>query len=131
MSRQQIISQYTRLLARWPKDMLRPEKIFQQLVLEPRISKAPSSPPAGVTSEAITSPSSQSTYLRNESSEVTAANLLLENSFSKQFPPGQRVMEPASNPQHYEILKRELEELPSRSVFGNLVKRLKGMVRFR
>ncbi|KAF2206915.1 hypothetical protein CERZMDRAFT_52154, partial [Cercospora zeae-maydis SCOH1-5] len=114
-SSQQIISHYTRLLTRWPKDILRPEKTFQQLVLEPP----------------ITSPGASSKYTRNENSEINAATLLLENSFSKKFPPGQRIMEPASNPQHYEILKRELEELPNRSVFGNFVKRLKGMVRFR
>lgn len=127
---QQIVSHYTRLLARWPKDVLRPEKTFQQLVLEPRLQAAPSAAPAGVTSEAITSGASTN-YTRNENNEVNAAYLLLENSFSKQFPPGQRVMEPASNPEHYKNLERELQELPNRSVFGNFVQRLKSMVRFK
>jgi cytochrome b pre-mRNA-processing protein 6 len=73
---QQIISHYTRLLARWPKDVLRPEKTFQQLVLEPRLQAAPSAAPAGVTSEVITSGASTN-YIRNENNEVNAAYLLL------------------------------------------------------
>ncbi|KAI5361320.1 Putative cytochrome B pre-mRNA-processing protein [Septoria linicola] len=131
MSRQSIISHYTRLLARWPKDALRPEKTFQQVVLEPRLKAAPSAPPAGVTAESITNSGSTSTYARNETDEVNAAYLLLENNFSKQFPPGQRLMQPASNPQHYVNLERELAVLPTRSVFGNFVERLKNMVRFK
>ncbi|EMF08776.1 uncharacterized protein SEPMUDRAFT_120680 [Sphaerulina musiva SO2202] len=131
MSRQHIVSHYTRLLARWPKDALRPEKTFQQIILEPRLQAAPTASPAGVTSEAISSPSATSSYVRNENNEVNAAYLLLENSFSKQFRPGKRLMEPMSNPKHYENLRRELEELPNRSLWGNWLQRMKSMVRMK
>lgn len=40
-------------------------------------------------------------------------------------------MKPASNPEHYAALKRELEELPSRGWMENMWRRLKGMVRLR
>lgn len=128
---QHIVSHYTRLLARWPKDALRPEKTFQQIILEPRLQAAPTASPAGVTSEAISSPSPTSSYVRNENNEVNAAYLLLENSFSKQFRPGKRLMEPMSNPKHYENLRRELEELPNRSLWGNWLQRMKSMVRMK
>lgn len=39
-------------------------------------------------------------------------------------------MRPASQPDYYEALVRELEEAPSRSWWGATVKRWKGFLRF-
>jgi cytochrome b pre-mRNA-processing protein 6 len=41
------------------------------------------------------------------------------------------MMKPASNPNHYEDLARELEEAPDRTWWGNFVKRVRGMVRMK
>ncbi|KAF7198144.1 hypothetical protein HII31_00500, partial [Pseudocercospora fuligena] len=111
MSRQQIIGHYTRLAARWPKDILRPENSFKSL-LESRIQTAP-------------------TPARSEEKEVNAAYLLLENSFSKQFPLQEKLMRPASDPRRYELLEQELKAIPNRSFFGAWVNRLRNMVRLK
>lgn len=68
---------------------------------------------------------------RDEEKEVNAGYLLLENSFSKQYPPGEKLMRPDSNPEHYEALKQELHELPNRSPWETWLKRMKNMVRFK
>lgn len=39
-------------------------------------------------------------------------------------------MRPASNPGYYEALVKELNEAPTRSWFGSMVKRWKGFLRF-
>ena len=128
---QSIISHYTRLLSLWPKDALRPEKTFSSIILQPRLTSAPTSNPSGVSSQTLSYPGSTSTYQRDERGEVNTAYLLLEGKFSKQFPPGKRLMEPESNPRHYVELGRELEELPNRSVLGNFMQRVRGMVRLK
>ncbi|KAK3049602.1 hypothetical protein LTR09_009023 [Extremus antarcticus] len=112
MSRQQISNHYTRLLRLWPVDRLRPaERQFQRL-LEHRIQHSPAS---GI----------------DESKEVNAAYLLLDNTASRQFPLSERLMKPQSDPQHYEALAREIEEVPDRTFWGRLKKRLGGMVRMK
>ncbi len=40
-------------------------------------------------------------------------------------------MKPQSDPQHYEALAREIEEVPDRTFWGRLKKRLGGMVRMK
>jgi cytochrome b pre-mRNA-processing protein 6 len=37
---------------------------------------------------------------------------------------------PGSDPEHYDVLVRELEEAPQRSWFGGVWKRVKGSLRF-
>ena len=96
----------------WPIDRLRPEQNHIQNLLRSRIQN----PPAGA---------------HDEKREVNAAYLLLDNSFGKQYTLSERMMKPASNPNHYTDLARELEEAPDRTWFGNLTRRLQGMVRFR
>ncbi|CAK4034882.1 Hypothetical predicted protein [Lecanosticta acicola] len=110
MSRQRIAAHYSRLLARWPKDQLRPEKQFSS-ILQQRTQKPP-------------------VPYRDEEKEVNSAYLLLDNAITKQFPLQEKLLRPASNPEHYEALKRELEELPNRSWLQNFTNRMKRMVRF-
>ena len=108
---QVIAAHYARLLARWPKDILRPERTFDK-VLEKRVQHPP-------------------VPYRAEDKEVNAGYLLLDNAFSKQFPLQEKLLKPASNPEYYTNLKTELEELPNRSWMGNFVKRLQNMVRLK
>ncbi|KAK0908586.1 hypothetical protein LTR91_022919 [Friedmanniomyces endolithicus] len=110
MSRQ-FIQHYTRILNRWPVDLLRPEERSFQHLLRQRIKSPP-------TDSAVAE------------KEVNAAYLLLDNTYTKQFPLPESLMKPASNPSHYTDLARELDEAPSRTWFGNFAKRLKNMVRF-
>lgn len=93
-------------------DRLRPEEQQFQRLLKNRIRAAP-------------------TPSRDETKEVNAAYLLLDNAFTKRYPVSTRLMEPESNPNHYKALAKELDELPDRTWFGNLAKRLQNMVRFR
>jgi len=109
---QQLTQHYTRILNRWPVDLLRPEERSFQHLLRQRIKSPP-------TDSAVAE------------KEVNAAYLLLDNSYTKQFPLPESLMKPASNPSHYTDLARELDEAPSRTWFGNFAKRLKNMVRFR
>lgn len=108
---QTIAAHYARLLTRWPQDVLRPEKSFTK-IFQPRVQ----TPPAPC---------------RDEEKEVNAAYLLLDNAFTKQFRLQQRLLKPDSNPEHYTALKQELEELPHRTWFGNLKRRLTNMVRLK
>lgn len=48
-----------------------------------------------------------------------------------QYPVSQAFMRPASNPDHYDNLAKELEEIPNRSRFGNFMRRLQNMVRMK
>lgn len=107
---QRVAAHYARLLARFPQDTLRPEKQFSS-ILKQRIEKPP-------------------VPYRDEEKEVNAAYLLLDNAITQQFPLQQKLLRPASNPEHYETLKKELTELPNRTWLQNVVKRLKNMVRF-
>ena len=108
---QQIALHLSRLLARWPQDILRPENNFQN-VLRQRIQKPP-------------------IPFRDEEKEVNAAYLLSDNTFRKQYPLPKSLMEPASNTSHYTHLQKELEEVPNRTWLGNWMKRLQHMVRFK
>ncbi|KAK5173129.1 uncharacterized protein LTR77_003251 [Saxophila tyrrhenica] len=112
MSRQQISNHYTRLLRLWPTDRLRPAERHFQRLLEHRIQHPPAH--AGV-----------------EAKEVNAAYLLLDNAASRQFPLSDRIMKPRSDPQHYETLEREIDEVPDRTFWGRMMKRLGGMVRMK
>ncbi|KAK3718722.1 hypothetical protein LTR37_004941 [Vermiconidia calcicola] len=114
MSRLQISNHYTRLLRLWRKDRLRPEERHFQRLLQFRILNAPTSLPAP----------------RDESREINAAYLLLDNSFTQRFPIPKALMEPASDPQHYAKLEQELDEAPERGVWGRFLKKVGGMVRF-
>lgn len=107
---QQISQHYSRLLARWPVDKLRPAERHFQRLLEKRIQEAP----AGT---------------RDESREVNAAYILLENGLRKRYPVSDAFMHPASKPDHYTALAKELEEAPNRTWFSNWVKRMQNLVR--
>ncbi|KAL1583227.1 hypothetical protein WHR41_07834 [Cladosporium halotolerans] len=112
MSRQQIALHYSRLLSRWPVDRLRPAELHFQRLLQNRIQEAP----AGS---------------RDESHDVNAAYLLLDNAIRKRHPLSDSMMHPASKPDHYDALAKELDEAPDRTWFANVVKRMQNLIRFK
>lgn len=107
----QISQHYARLLTRWPADRLRPAERHFQRILQQRIQAAP----AGQ---------------RDESREVNAAYLLLDNALRKRNPLSESFMHPASKPDHYTALEQELDEAPNRTWFAGWIKRMKNIVRF-
>jgi cytochrome b pre-mRNA-processing protein 6 len=66
----------------------------------------------------------------HELSQTNALYSLLENRYMHENPMPAKLRRPASNPEHYDVLVRELEEAPGRSWLGALVKRVKGSLRF-
>lgn len=62
--------------------------------------------------------------------QVNALYSLLENRYANKSPMPQSLRRPSSDPEHYDVLVKELEEAPNRSWFGGLVKRIKGSLRF-
>ena len=104
-----LAAHYTRLLTRWPKDLLRPEERHFQRLLQSRIRD----------------PSSQT------STEANAGYLLLDNTFTTRYHLSDKIMKPASDPGHYERLAREIEEGPKRGVLDRVWKRVSGMIRMK
>ena len=69
----------------------------------------------------------------NETHELKQAHILdslLENHYAKEYPFPQSLRKPASDPNYYDALIRELEEAPDRSWFGGFIKKIKGSLRF-
>jgi cytochrome b pre-mRNA-processing protein 6 len=88
----------------------------------------------------------QSPKPRNEAREINALYSLLENRYSTavckslqyisgtssnilQYPLSNAMMHPASSPEHYTTLVRELDEVPDRSFLQRIATRWKNMVR--
>ncbi|KAI4755042.1 hypothetical protein E4T45_14615 [Aureobasidium sp. EXF-8846] len=140
MSRVQASKHYARILSQWPVNRLRPELTFQTL-LKKRIEAAPVAQ-LNVANTAGTQPPKP----RSEAREINALYSLLENRYSTavrnrlfeyasassntlQYPLSNAMMHPASSPEHYTTLVRELEEVPDRSFFQRIATRWKNMVR--
>lgn len=109
---QNLAAHYTRLLRRWPIDRLRPEERTFQRLLQNRISSPP-----------------QDTAAAEQ--ECNAAYLLLDNTLTKRFPLSDKTLKPASDPEHYVRIEREVQELPDRGFLGRMMRKLQGMVRMR
>lgn len=63
--------------------------------------------------------------------ECNAAYLLLDNALTERFPLRKNIMRPASDPEHYARIDREVQELPDRGILGRFMKKIQGMVRMR
>ncbi|KAF1365171.1 hypothetical protein EJ07DRAFT_161272 [Lizonia empirigonia] len=115
--------QYTRLLRLWPTDALRPNLPFTRAIgaralpygvppptaLTPsNTSPTPSSAPVPATSTATHRPG-------EEAAQLTALYSLLENRYAKKYVLGDEVFRPASAPEHYEMLMREIERAPGKT----------------
>jgi hypothetical protein len=70
--------------------------------------------------------------LWQEEAEVKQAQVLaslLENRYASKYPMPASLRNPKSNPTYYDDLIREMQEAPSRSWFGGVMKRFKGALR--
>ncbi|KEQ83369.1 hypothetical protein M438DRAFT_335987 [Aureobasidium pullulans EXF-150] len=123
MSRAQASKHYARILSQWPVDRLRPEISFQS-VLKKRLEAAP----VAQVNQANTA-QTQAPKARNELREINALYSLLENRYSSAYPLSNAMMHPASAPEHYTTLVKELDEVPDRTFFQRIASRFKGMVR--
>ncbi|EPE26964.1 hypothetical protein GLAREA_02878 [Glarea lozoyensis ATCC 20868] len=125
MSQSVVYKHYLRALSKWPKDALRPECRFED-VMQKRIERkfnpsknVPDGKPAG----AVT------INEKAEMDQVNAIYSLINNRYTKQYPLGSSFMKPTSNPTHYKDLVRELEEAPNRSWFSSMLNKWKGSLR--
>lgn len=69
----------------------------------------------------------------DEAAELQQANTLyalLENRYAKEYSLPGMLRTPASNPTHYDDLIREMQDAPTRSWLGGVMKRIKGSLRF-
>ncbi|KAH8593758.1 hypothetical protein B0O99DRAFT_574407 [Bisporella sp. PMI_857] len=115
MSKSMAYKHYIRALSKWPKDALRPECQFQD-VMRRRIE------------------SSFASGTVNEKAELENANILyslLENRYIKKYPIRGTLLEPASKPTHFTDLMKELEAAPTRTRWQQTLNRWKGMLRFK
>ncbi|KAI8624174.1 hypothetical protein F5Y19DRAFT_337423 [Xylariaceae sp. FL1651] len=113
MSRQAISGQrhILRALAQWPKDTIRPEVQFQE-VLRKRFEQ----PKISLTEE-------------EQLKQANALYSLLDNRYKKTYPITGSLLQPKSNPTYFSDLVKELEEAPNRSVFERFWLRMKGIIR--
>ncbi|KAF2024675.1 hypothetical protein EK21DRAFT_117522 [Setomelanomma holmii] len=115
-----IAKQYTRLLALWPKDALRPNLPFTRAIEHRGLPygvkplESPSDPPLSKTAPAAT-PAPVSTNPQLEQAQVNALYSLLESRYSKKYALSPGVLKPASAPEHYENLMAEIERAPQKS----------------
>ncbi|EFQ27225.1 uncharacterized protein GLRG_01720 [Colletotrichum graminicola M1.001] len=102
-------------LALWPKDNLRPETQFNEII-QRGIERRYTAP--NVVDEA------------NELKQANALFALADDRFKKRFPLNGQLLKPASQPTYFQDLLRELEEAPTRGWLKNMSKKLSGMFRF-
>jgi len=131
------LKHWIRIIRRWPVDKVRPDNVSFQKLMQHRLDKytstqsatkaAPNVKPNEALASTVVSPKWDES---NEMRQVNALYSFLENRYVKENPMPQSLRTPASNPTHYDDLAGELQEAPSRSWFGRVVKRLKGSLRF-
>jgi cytochrome b pre-mRNA-processing protein 6 len=120
----QVAKQYTRLIALWPKDALRPNLPFTRAI-EHRgvpygVEPLPRPDDAQEQKKKITSIASEPaapTPLspQAEQAQINALFSLLENRYSNKYALSQSVFEPRSAPDHYTNLMREIEKAPQKT----------------
>ncbi|ORY67099.1 uncharacterized protein BCR38DRAFT_151402 [Pseudomassariella vexata] len=100
-----------RALAKWPKDTVRPQIQFQD-VLRRRFEQ----PAAGLSED-------------EQLKQANALYSLLDNRYKKKYPITGTLLRPKSNPTYFNDLVTELEEAPNRSWFQRMLLRVGGAVR--
>ncbi|OAL54982.1 hypothetical protein IQ07DRAFT_640440 [Pyrenochaeta sp. DS3sAY3a] len=116
-----IAAQYTRILALWPKDALRPNLPFTRAIehhgqpygVQPLASTAQATTPKPATpaqGKPLSPPNPQL-----EHAQVNALFSLLENRYSTKYPLSPAVLRPVSAPEHYTKLMQEIEAAPKKT----------------
>ncbi|KAM0460040.1 hypothetical protein ACHAPE_008040 [Trichoderma viride] len=105
---------YSDVFAKWPKQDLRPDYQFQDVL-------------AKVVDERFKTynPSTESEELL----KARALQFLVQNKFRDRYKLKGPMLEPKSQPTYFEDLVREIEEAPKRTWLERLGKRLSGMIR--
>ncbi|KAI1385179.1 uncharacterized protein F4822DRAFT_412275 [Hypoxylon trugodes] len=112
MSRQTVSARnhILRALSQWPKDTLRPQIQFHD-VLRKRFEQSSNSPE------------------QEQLQQANALYSLLDNRYKRKYPITGTLLHPKSNPTYFSNLVQELEEAPNRSSMERLWLRLKGVIR--
>ncbi|KAF2130055.1 hypothetical protein P153DRAFT_339541 [Dothidotthia symphoricarpi CBS 119687] len=136
-----ITKQYTRLLALWPHDALRPNLPFTSTILhrglpygvqplpsaDDSTQTAPSSKPASTPSKPA---SSTPTTPQLEQAQINALYSLLENRYSTKYKLSPGVLKPSSAPEHYDRLMEEIEKAPQKTWWEAKVDEWKRKIRW-
>jgi cytochrome b pre-mRNA-processing protein 6 len=120
----QVAKQYTRLLALWPKDALRPNLPFTRAIEhrglpygveplpKPENAEEQKKPPTSIAAEPA-APAQLSPQA--EQAQINALFSLLENRYSNKYALSPSVFAPRSAPEHYSNLMREIEKAPQKT----------------
>ncbi|EFQ95823.1 hypothetical protein CFE70_005451 [Pyrenophora teres f. teres 0-1] len=133
-----IAKQYTRALALWPKDALRPNLPFTRAIehhgqpfgVQP-ITPTPeegakTQAPAATTTAASSPPANP----KLEQAQVNALYSLLENRYSAKYALSPAVLKPKSAPEHYTKLMEEIERAPKKTWWEAKVDEWKSKIRW-
>ncbi|OTA65784.1 hypothetical protein K449DRAFT_462886 [Hypoxylon sp. EC38] len=114
MARQAISAQrhVLRALSQWPKDTLRPEIQFQD-ILRKRFEQ------------------SSSLSEQEQLKQANALYSLIDNRYKRKYPITGSLLRPKSNPTYFTDLVQELEAAPNRSYIERVWLRLRGINQFR
>ncbi|KAI5289343.1 hypothetical protein KEM54_004039 [Ascosphaera aggregata] len=106
----------SRLISRWPRDLVRPEAISVPTYLQSRLKALPNAP---------------EDVKRFSKDNVNALYTLLDNRYQRAFPLSNFLRYPNSQPNHYDALMEEFREAPNRDFWGRLGKKIRGMFRMK
>ncbi|TAQ84112.1 hypothetical protein B7494_g7563 [Chlorociboria aeruginascens] len=126
MSRSIAYKHYIRALSRWPKDNLRPECQFQE-IMKARIDAQYLGAP---TDRQSVGPALAVVDEKVEMEKANALYSLLEDRYTRNYPLTGSLLKPASHPTYYTDLMREIEEAPQRSFWEATINKWKGFLRF-
>ncbi|KAK1254786.1 hypothetical protein MKX08_008781 [Trichoderma sp. CBMAI-0020] len=105
---------YSDVFAKWPKQDLRPDYQFQDVLAKVVDERFKTYNPATESEELL---------------KARALQFLVQNKFRDRYKLKGPMLEPKSQPRYFEDLVREIEEAPKRTWLERLGKRLSGMIR--
>lgn len=105
---------YSDVFAKWPKQDLRPDYQFQDVLAKVVDERFKTYNPATESEELL---------------KARALQFLVQNKFRDRYKLKGPMLEPKSQPTYFEDLVREIEEAPKRTWLERLGKRLSGMIR--
>ncbi|KAL6887470.1 hypothetical protein HDV57DRAFT_361309 [Trichoderma longibrachiatum] len=105
---------YSDVFAKWPKQDLRPDYQFQDVLGKVVDERFGAYKPAMETEELL---------------KARALQFLVQNKFRDRYKLKGPMLQPKSQPTYFEDLVREIEEAPKRTWLERLGKRLSGMIR--
>ncbi|KEY65501.1 hypothetical protein S7711_09291 [Stachybotrys chartarum IBT 7711] len=114
MSRSLARQIYSDVFARWPKQELRPDYQFQDVLRKTVEARYENLTPAQESEEVL---------------KARALQFLLRDKFKDRYKLKGPMLQPKSQPTYFSDLVREIEEAPKRSWFERISKRLSGMIR--